>query len=71
MQRRGIGIVSIFGYSHGGGSTHDLAERLDINRGSLGTFTMPYTAYIDGISNSSDIDITIPSAACRRAPRTT
>jgi cysteine-rich repeat protein len=55
---RGIGIVSIYGYSHGGGSTHDLAGRLDTNRASIGTFTMPYTAYVDGIRNSSDIDIT-------------
>ncbi len=57
VQRRGIGIVSIFGYSHGGGSTYDLAERLDINRASIGTFTMPYSAYIDGIENDSDIDL--------------
>jgi hypothetical protein len=55
--RRGIGIVSIFGYSHGGGSTHDLADRLDANRASIGTFAMPYTAYVDGIKNSSDIDV--------------
>jgi cysteine-rich repeat protein len=55
---RGIGIVSIFGYSHGGGSTHDLADRLNNNRGSIGTFTFPYTAYVDGIRNSSDIDVT-------------
>ncbi len=57
VQRRGIGIVSIFGYSHGGGSTYDLAERLDINRASIGTFTMPYSAYVDAIENDSDIDI--------------
>lgn len=57
VQRRGIGIVSIFGYSHGGGSTHDLAERLDNNRGGIGTFTMPYSAYVDAIENDSDFDI--------------
>jgi len=57
VSRRRIGIVSIFGYSHGGGSTHDLADRLNNNRGSIGTFTMPYTAYVDAIRNSSDIDI--------------
>jgi cysteine-rich repeat protein len=57
VRSRGIGIVSIFGYSHGGGSTHDLANRLDVNRASIGTFTMPYTAYVDAIRNSSDIDI--------------
>ena len=36
VSSRGIGIVSIFGYSHGGGSTHDLANRLDDNRGGIG-----------------------------------
>jgi len=55
---RGIHIVSIYGYSHGGGSTHDLAERMNNNHASIGTFTVPYTAYVDGIGNSSDIDIT-------------
>jgi cysteine-rich repeat protein len=57
VAQRGIGIVSIFGYSHGGGSTHDLAERLANNAGSIGTFTIPYTAYVDAIENDSDIDI--------------
>lgn len=57
VSRRGIGIVSIFGYSHGGGSTHDLAERLANNAGSIGSFTIPYTAYVDAIENDSDIDI--------------
>jgi hypothetical protein len=57
VQRRGIGIVSIFGYSHGGGSTYHLALRLDNNRASIGTFTMPYSAYIDAIENDSDIDL--------------
>jgi hypothetical protein len=67
VQRRGIGIVSIFGYSHGGGSTYDLAERLDVNRASIGTFTMPYSAYVDAIENDSDIDI----ESERRRPRAT
>jgi cysteine-rich repeat protein len=58
VQGRGIGVVAIFGYSHGGGSTHDLAQRLNNNRGSIGTFSIDYTAYVDGIGNSSDIDIT-------------
>lgn len=57
VAQRGIGIVSIFGYSHGGGSTYDLAERLAINAGSIGSYTLPYTAYVDGIENDSDIDI--------------
>lgn len=57
VSQRGISIVSIYGYSHGGGSTHDLAERLNNNRASIGTFTFPFTAYVDGIENDSDIDI--------------
>ncbi len=57
ISQRGIGIVSIFGYSHGGGSTHDLAERLAANAGSVGPYTIPYTAYIDAIQNDSDIDL--------------
>ena len=57
VQGRGIGVVAIFGYSHGGGSTRDLANRLNNNRGSIGTFSIDYTAYVDGIRNSSDIDI--------------
>jgi hypothetical protein len=57
VSQRGIGIVSIFGYSHGGGSTHDLAERLANNAGSIGSFVVPYTAYIDAIENDSDIDL--------------
>jgi hypothetical protein len=57
VRDRGIGIVAIFGYSHGGGSTHDLAERLNDNRAGIGTFTFPFTGYIDAIENSSDIDV--------------
>lgn len=57
IQRRDVHAVAIFGYSHGGGSTYDLAERLNNNRAGIGTFTLPYSAYIDGIMNSSDIDI--------------
>ena len=47
----------VFGYSHGGGSTYDLVERLDTNRLVLGTFTIPFTSYVDGIANDSDIDV--------------
>ena len=67
VQGHGIGAISIYGYSHGGGATHDLAERLNNNRGSIGTFSIPYTAYIDGIENDSDIDLN----AERRRPPTT
>lgn len=58
VQARGIASVAIYGYSHGGGSTHDLAERLNNNRASIGSFSIDYTAYVDAIGNSSDIDIT-------------
>jgi len=57
IQGRGVSSVASYGYSHGGGATHDLAERLNNNRASIGAFTIAYTAYLDGIKNSSDIDI--------------
>ena len=47
IQECQISQVAIFGYSHGGGSTHDLAERLDDN--VIGNFTISYTAYIDAV----------------------
>jgi len=57
VRDRGVGSVAIFGYSHGGGSTNDLARRLDDNRGTIGAFSIDFTAYVDGIDNDSDIDI--------------
>lgn len=57
VQTRGVSEVVIYGYSHGGGSTHDLSERLDANRAAIGTFSIPYTSYVDGIENDSDIDV--------------
>jgi hypothetical protein len=62
VQRRGVSGVAIFGYSHGGGSTNDLARRLDADRASLGPFTIDFTAYVDGIDNDSDFDIDPESA---------
>jgi hypothetical protein len=56
VQDRGVTGVTIFGYSHGGGSTNDLAIRLDDNRAGIGTFSIEYTAYMDGIDNDSDFD---------------
>lgn len=67
VQNRGIGSVAIFGYSHGGGSTHDLSNRLNNNRGSIGSFSIDYTGYVDAIRNSSDIDI---NAETRLPPST-
>lgn len=54
---RGVLGVAIYGYSHGGGSTPDLARRLDDNRGSIGLFMIEFTGYVDGIGNNSDFDI--------------
>jgi len=57
IQQRGVSELAVFGYSHGGGSTHDLAERLDLFRGSIGTFTLEFTSYVDGVQNDSDVDL--------------
>ncbi len=62
VQRRGVTHVSIYGYSHGGGSTNDLAKRLDANRASIGSFSIDFTAYVDGIDNDSDFDIDTETA---------
>ena len=57
VSQRGVGSVAIFGYSHGGGSTTDLAVRLNANRATIGSFVIPLTAYVDGIENDSDFDL--------------
>ncbi len=57
IQERGVTQVAIVGFSHGGGSTYDLAARLNANRASIGTFDIRYTAYIDGIENDSNFDL--------------
>lgn len=59
--------VSIFGYSHGGGSTHDLAERLDNDRPGIGLFEIVATSYVDAVENDSDFDV---SQELRRPPST-
>jgi len=56
IQHRQVTRVAVYGHSHGGGSTHDLAERLNANRGTIGTFTISFTAYVDAIENDSDFD---------------
>ena len=56
IQDRGVTHVAIYGHSHGGGSTHDLAERLNANRAGIGTFTINVTVYVDAIQNDSDFD---------------
>jgi len=62
VRDREVFSVAIFGYSHGGGSTNDLAARLDGNRGAIGAFAIAYTAYVDGIDNRSDLDIATETA---------
>ena len=57
VQHRSVTDLAIFGYSHGGGSTHDLCERLDALRAGIGTFTIGFTSYVDGVENDSDIDV--------------
>ncbi|MCB9851142.1 MAG: hypothetical protein H6817_10620 [Phycisphaerales bacterium] len=57
IQHRLVDEIAIFGYSHGGGSTYSLADRLDVNRAGLGLFTIGYTSYVDSVRNNSDIDV--------------
>ncbi len=57
IQERSVSRVAVFGYSHGGGSTVDLAIRLNNNRAGIGAFDIAYTAYVDAIRNNSDIDL--------------
>lgn len=67
IRDRLVGEVSIFGYSHGGGSTHDLSERLDNDRAGIGAFEIAATSYVDAVENDSDIDM---QQELRRPPST-
>jgi len=51
VRSRMVTGVAIYGYSHGGGSTNDLARKLNADRASIGTFSIDFTAYVDGIDN--------------------
>jgi hypothetical protein len=57
VQRRGVIHVALYGFSHGGGSVHDLAKRLNDNKASIGEFDLPFTAYADAIENDSTVDL--------------
>ena len=57
IQNRDVQEVAIFGYSHGAGSTYDLADLLDINRPTIGVFDIVFTSYVDAVSNNSDVDM--------------
>lgn len=67
VSNRMVSNVAIFGYSHGGGSTHDLAEKLDIERAGIGVFDIVVSSYVDAVGNNSDIDV---SQELRRPPST-
>ena len=54
---RRVSDVAVFGYSHGGGSTYDLSDRLDANRATLGPFVIPFTSYVDSVENDSNFDV--------------
>ena len=59
IQNRDVRELAVFGYSHGGGSTYDLCERL-VDTTSLSPFSVGFTAYIDGIENGgSDLMDTV------------
>ena len=47
VEHRGVTSVAIIGYSHGGGSTYRISERMDAD---ATTFNLAFTAYIDAIT---------------------
>lgn len=49
----GVTHIAILGYSHGGGSTHDLAQLLN----TPNPRAIAFTSYVDAVMNSSDVDI--------------
>ena len=51
IQKRSVRELAIFGYSHGGGSTYDLCDRLNRKRADIGMFSIGFTSYVDGIQN--------------------
>lgn len=51
IRNRSVRELAIFGYSHGGGSTYDLCERLHVQRTHIGAFSIEFTSYVDGIQN--------------------
>lgn len=67
IQNSAVDAVAIFGYSHGGGSTYNLADLLDLSRAGLGAFEIQVTSYVDAVRNSSDIDM---NQETRRPPST-
>ena len=64
IRNRAVIQVAIFGHSHGGGATRDVAQRLNDNRAIIGTFTIPATVYVDAIVNTG----LIPTASETNLP---
>jgi len=56
LEFREVHGVAIIGYSHGGGSTYDVAVQLEDMQLDP-PFVLDYSAYIDAIEDESDIDI--------------
>ena len=55
LTARGVDQLAIFGFSHGGGSTFHLTERLAMT-GGLGSYTVAFTSYTDGVENDGEFD---------------
>jgi hypothetical protein len=53
VTERGVTEVSIMGYSHGGGAAYVLADRLTREMPEGAMFSIPLTAYIDGVKKRS------------------
>nr|WP_246146896.1 SdrD B-like domain-containing protein [Rubripirellula lacrimiformis] len=49
--------ISIYGYSQGGGSTYNLSNYLSGQRtaGNIGAYSLVFTAYVDAVSDSSNL----------------
>jgi len=53
VANQAISNVAIYGYSHGGGSTFDLANRIT----AFLAPSIPFTSYVDAVANGSDQDV--------------
>ncbi|MCY3818536.1 MAG: hypothetical protein OXH52_04110 [Gammaproteobacteria bacterium] len=67
VRNRAVHELAIVGYSHGAGSTYNLCARLNDRRAHIGTFSISFTSYVDGIRNAGPLD----GRAERRRPPTT
>jgi len=53
--QRGVNRLAIIGFSHGGGSVHDLATKLDGDNRLEGLYTIGFSAYLDAIQQQVPI----------------